>query len=250
MLNGVYQNAAAMTGLESWNNGIAQNLSQSMAPGYKQASVSFEGKTTGLMAYQSANGKAGFAESVTATSQATTDFTQGTLRHTGDAFEFALEEEGFFELRRPDGELVYTRDGQFHVNNEGELVSKQGYHVMSDTRNEITLIPDGGELSGELDGTLKQNGQTIGKIGVQVAADPSQLVRSHGGFALPEDSDMELYQTESKIRQGYLESSNVSATKEMVNLINVSRSFQLNQRAISNHDDLLGKAIRSLGGNT
>lgn len=239
-----------MTGLESWNNGIAQNLSQSMAPGYKQASIAFEGKENGMIGFEGAFGNAAYRPSVTATAQATTDFSQGSLRHTGDAFEFAFESEGFFELRTAEGEFVYTRDGQFHTNDDGELVSKQGYHVMSDTRNTIQLIPEGGELSGEIDGTLKQNGQTIGKIGVQVVEDKSQLVRSHGGFSLPKDATSKLFQSEATIRQGYIEESNVSSTKEMINLINVSRSFQLNQRTITNYDELLGKAIRSLGGNS
>lgn len=249
MLNGVYQNASAMSGLESWNNGIAQNLSQSMAPGYKQATVSFEGKQKGQIAFEGAFGATAYKPAVTATAVSATDFSQGALQNTGDSFEFALESDGFFELLTPDGTYVYTRDGQFHVNNDGELVSKQGFRVMSDSRSTIDLIPDGGELSGEVDGTLKQNGQTVGKIGVQDVQDKSQLIRSHGGFALPKDATTQLYQVEANIRQGYLENSNVSNTTEMINLINVSRSFQLNQRTISNYDDLLGKAIRSLGGN-
>lgn len=249
MLNGVYQNAAAMTGLENWNNSIAQNISQASTPGYKKANVAFEGVESGQIGVDSSFGNTLHRAAIQTKSMGSVDFTSGSSVTTHGEFDFAIEGEGFFELRSPDGQLVYTRDGQFKLNDNGELVSKQGFHVMSDARNAIQLIPDGGPLQGARDGTLRQGNQRIAELGVRDVQDPENLVRSHGGFILgPESSGIARQLDAPYLRHGALEQSNVSATTEMINLINVSRSFQVNQRVVQQHDEILGKAIQTLGG--
>lgn len=251
MLNGIYQNAASMSGLESWNNAIAQNLSQSSTPGYKKATLSFEGEANGLIGYQGTFENTLFRETVAASGKGSVDFSSGGVHSTNIPTDFAIEGEGFFELRMPDGQLVYTRDGQFKVNGEGELVSKQGFHVMSDDRTIIELIPGGGPLKGMPDGSLSQDGRPVAVIGLRDVQDKSELIRSHGGFVVNPNNaiDAEAVDRErTLVRHGALEESNVVSTKEMVDLIQVSRAFQLNQQVIRGRDDLLGKAIQSLGG--
>jgi len=237
-----------MSGLESWNNAIAQNLSQSSVPGYKKAHLSFEGKENGMIGYQGGFDKTLYKASITATTNDSIDFSAGNLTITGDPLEFGIDGEGFFELETPQGDFVYTRDGQFRLNDLGELVSKQGFHVMSDERQIIQTIPDGGEIKVAQDGALSQNGQQVATVGLRIIEDTSALERAHGGFALPEDSDVEAMLGEVKVRQGALERSNVSSTHEMINMISVSRTFQLNQQVIRTRDDLLSKAIQNLGG--
>lgn len=249
MLNGIYQNAAAMSGLESWNNSIAQNISQSSTPGYKKAMTAFEGVERGSIGTESAFGRTLERAQIQTTGFDSVDFTSGPVQITNNEFDMALEGPGFFELRAPDGQFVYTRDGQFTVNAEGEIVSKQGFYVMDDTRNPIKLNPGAGKLQVGIDGTLSQNGIKFTELSLRGIKDPENLVRSHGGFVLGPDSDrITRLLEEPVVRQGALEQSNVSATTEMINLINVSRSFQLNQRVIQQHDETLGKAIQALGG--
>ncbi|MDQ8202554.1 flagellar hook-basal body protein [Pelagicoccus sp. SDUM812003] len=248
MLNGVYQNAAAMTGLEAWNNSIAQNIAQSSTPGYKKAEISFDGVESGKIGVKGAFGDVLQRASIQTRGVSSVDFTSGNIKITNSEFDFALEGDGFFELRAPDGQLVYTRDGQFKLNDDGELVSKQGFHVMSDTRNIIQLVPDGGRLQSAKDGTLRQNGQKIAELSIRGISDPENLIRSHGGFVLgPNSNQITRHLEDPFIRHGALEQSNVSSTTEMINLINVSRSFQVNQKVIQEHDSVLEKAIRALG---
>ncbi len=249
MLNGVYQNAAAMTGLENWNNSIAQNISQSSTPGYKKAVLSFEGVEAGKVGIKNDFGNILEHASIQTKGVGGVDFTSGSIVTTNGDFDFAIEGKGFFELRADDGQLVYTRDGQFKVNDEGELVSKQGFHVMDDTRHVIKLRLGDGKVSAANDGTLSQNGAPLAHLSIREIGDPDNMVRSHGGFILgPNNTGYNRPVEDTIIRHGSLEQSNVSATTEMINLINVSRSFQVNQKVIQQHDDLLGKAIQSLGG--
>lgn len=249
MLNGVYQNAAAMTGLESWNNTIAQNLSQSSTPGYKKALISFEGVVTGKLGVQDPFGNTTYRPAVQTQGTGSVDFSNGPIQITDGEFDFAMEGDGFFELRAPDGQLVYTRDGQFKLNSDGELVSKQGFYVMDDTRNIIQIIPDGGKLQAATDGTLRQNGIKIAELGVRGVRDKSLMIRSNGGFVVVRpDENVMRHLNNPLVRHGALERSNVEGTTEMINLINVSRSFQINQRVIQQYDEVLNKAIRVLGG--
>lgn len=249
MLEGVYQNAAAMSGLEAWNNSVAQNLAQSSSPGYKKAVTAFEGAQKGSYGVSDDFGHVLQRAAIQTKGSDSVDFTAGPSRVTDGQYDFSLEGDGFFELRAPDGRMIYTRDGEFRVNPDGELVSKQGYHVMSDTRDTIELIPEGGVLQGAPDGTLRQNNQIIGQVGVRQIENPAELVRAHGGFALPAESrDPARHVEDARMRHGSLEQSNVSATHEMINLITLSRSYEINQRVIQQHDDRLGKAIQQLGG--
>ncbi|MBD5778655.1 flagellar hook-basal body protein [Pelagicoccus sp. NFK12] len=249
MLNGVYQNAAAMTGLESWNNSIAQNISQSSTPGYKKAVLSFEGVEAGKVGLKNDFGNILQHATIQTKGVGAVDFSTGSIVTTNADFDFALEGKGFFELRAPDGQLVYTRDGQFKLNDDGELVSKQGFHVMDDTRNTIKLRRGLGEFSAANDGTISQGGAPLAKLSVRDIQYPDQMIRSHGGFVIgPNDAGYNRDIDEPLIRHGALEQSNVSATTEMINLINVSRAFQVNQKVIQQHDEVLGKAIQSLGG--
>lgn len=238
-----------MTGLENWNNSIAQNIAQSSAPGYKKALLSFEGAEAGKVGIQDSFGQTLEHATIQTRGVGAVDFSSGSIVTTDGEFDFAIEGDGFFELRADDGQLVYTRDGQFKVNDEGELVSKQGFHVMSDSRNVIQLIPSGGPLQASSDGLLRQEGQRVAHLSVRRVENPETMIRSHGGFILGPDNDGIARAIETPfVRHGALEQSNVSATTEMINLISVSRSFQINQRVIQQHDEILGKAIQSLGG--
>jgi len=251
MLNGIYQNAASMSGLETWNNAIAQNLAQSSTPGYKKELLSFEGEANGMIGYEGSFDKTLFRETLQAKGVGSVDFSSGSILNTDIKTDFAIEGEGFFELRTPDGEFVYTRDGQFKLNDAGELVSKQGYFVMDDERNVIQLLPDGGDIKGMPNGSISQGNQEIAIIGVRSVGDPNQMVRTHGGFAINPEVTGEALAVDPdrvSIRHAALEQSNVSNTSEMVNLISVSRAFQLNQQVIRGKDELLGRAIQTLGG--
>jgi len=246
MLNGVYQNAAAMTGLENWNNAIAQNIAQSSTPGYKKAVLSFEGVAAGSVGTETVFGKKLEHASIQTRGIGSVDLSRGNVVHTDGEYDFAIDGEGFFELRAGDGQLVYTRDGQFKLNSDGELVSKQGFHVMSDTRGIISFTSSE-RLKGAPDGTIRK-GLTSAKIGIRSIDDAGAMIRSHGGFVATEEAGRARPVEEPLVRHGSLEQSNVSATTEMINLINVSRSFQVNQRVIQQYDSVLGRAIQTLGG--
>lgn len=245
MIQGLYQSAAAADGFEAWNNSIARNIAASATPGFKKTTVSFEGVAAGTLG-QGLSGQT-MQLRVSPSTRAATDFQPGDVRQTGDPLEFAIDGPGFFKLQKPNGSAVYTRDGQFHVASDGRLVSKQGYDVVGDS-GVIQLLPDGGLLSVDAEGRVHQGEQEVGSLTLYTFPNNDQLHRANGGYVVdPNRPQTPTTAETSRIRQGCLEMSNVSAIREMADLVLVSNALQANQRVIQTMDELSQRAVQSLG---
>ena len=175
-----------------------------------------------------------------------TDFTQGSVISTGEMVDVAIQGDGFFVVQTPNGE-AYTRDGNFSINQYGDLVTKEGYPVMG-LDGPITLgeefLTTGGDVVISSQGEVTLDGQYI---------DTLELARFEDSRALTK-MDNNLYSStaarlpfEGKLIQGYLESANVNPVTAMVDMITVSRAYETNQKMIQVQDSLLGKAVNELG---
>jgi flagellar basal-body rod protein FlgF len=240
VINGVYQNAASINALQTWNDVIAQNIAAATKPGYKGKSISFE---AALPAGSATDGSvARMPKMIT-----TTNFDQGEVRTTGVDTDFAIKGPGLFQFVRPDGQMVYSRDGGFRLNREGTIVNKQDFPVMG-LNGPIRLLPENGNLVAESDGTLWQGDQEVGQLALVQFPRPDHLVDAAGGYMIdrdrPQFASPVIYPL---INQGAIESSNISAIREMVDMISVNNAFQANQRVISSIDSALEKAIEILG---
>jgi flagellar basal-body rod protein FlgF len=236
---GVYQGAAAMLGLEQWQERISQNLAAGAAPGFKRDTLSF----AGVLAEQT-----GDAQRVAVpTASGRTDHSQGALRGTGNPNHVALQGPGFFKVEMPDGKVLYTRDGEFSVNHEKRLVNKQGFPVLGDA-GPIRLDASAGPPQIDHNGKIEQQGRVIARIALSNFADPTQLHRAPGGFIQRPGRELETVEgATGKLAQGFIEESNVSMIREMVDMITVSRAYETNARLISHYDEHLGKAVQTLG---
>jgi len=240
VINGVYQNAAALNALQTWNDVISQNIAAAPKPGYKGKSVSFEAALPRASATDGSVAR--MPKMIT-----TTNFDQGEVRITGLASDFAIRGPGFFQLVRPDGKMVYSRDGGFKLSREGTLVNKQGFSVMG-VNGPLQLVPENGELVAETDGKLWQGEQEVGQLALVQFSHPEDLVESTGGFMIDTDRPQAASPVVfPEINQGAIESSNISAIREMVNMISVNNAFQANQRVISSIDRAMERAVEVLG---
>ena len=106
---------------------------------------------------------------------------QGTLQPTGSPTDLGLEGPGFFAVQAPGGGRAYTRDGQFHVDRQGALLTKEGYPVLGDT-GPIRIDPQAGPISFGPRGELSQGGVPRGQVQLVEAADPSQLQHLSGSY--------------------------------------------------------------------
>ena len=152
----------------------------------------------------------------------------------------ALEGPGFFVVDAPQGEAL-TRRGDFRLDNEGRLVTQQGLPVLGD--NGPVHLNGTPQISA--DGSVRVAGEVVAQLRIAQVAAGSPLVPLNGdlyrGSPLPQGD------ATARVRQGFLETSNVESVQEIVRLVETMRHFETVQRYVRGYDDMMGKAISELG---
>lgn len=170
------------------------------------------------------------------------DFTAGKMQNTGNSLDLALSGRGFFIVRSGDV-TQYTRAGAFSRDADGHLVTPGGA-VLQANGGDLTVGM--GPLNILADGTILQDGQPADRLAIADFADPHVLQPSGAGtFTAPDGAAREA--ASPQIRQGVLETSNVSTADEMLSVMSALRSAEAGQRAVQVYDDLMGRAITAFG---
>ncbi len=174
-------------------------------------------------------------------------FTQGNLQQTGNTLDMAISGQGFFQILMPDGTTSYTRDGSFHVDSQGQMVTSNGF-----TLQPPVTIPAGAlSITIGQDGTVSvtQAGSTA--VTQAGAIQLANFVNSGGLQALGQNmySETAASGTPSTgtpgvsgmglINQGYVETSNVNVVEELVSMIQTQRAYEINSKAIQTSDQML-----------
>jgi flagellar basal-body rod protein FlgF len=169
------------------------------------------------------------------------DLRPGVLKSMSGALNLALEGPGFFVVETPQGEAL-TRRGDFRLDSEGRLVTQAGLPVLGDG-GAIHLQGSTPQIAP--DGNVRVNGEVVARLRIAQVASESQLTALGGDLyaanQLPEGNDA------ARVRQGFLEASNVESVQEMVRLMETMRHFESVQRFVRGYDDMMGKAISELG---
>ncbi|HEC20824.1 MAG TPA: flagellar basal-body rod protein FlgG [Gammaproteobacteria bacterium] len=172
---------------------------------------------------------------------------QGNMIQTENNLDIAIQGRGYFQILQPDGSLAYTRDGSFQVNEVGELVTAGGYQVdpaitIPNNAQSIAIGSDG-VVSVMLPGSAAPT--QIGNIQLADFQNPTglqpegeNLYSETAASGSPQNGTPGLNGLGSVV-QGALESSNVNAVKEMVELIETQRAYEMNSKAISTADQML-----------
>ena len=230
-----------------WQDVIADNLASSSVPGFRKQEISLAAVQAGLMPATSldATGAPQFFTVPKVTT--TTSFQPGELKFTGDRGDVALEGAGFFEVRLPDGNIALTRDGEFHANAQGQLVTKTGYAVLGDS-GPIQLDPNNKTpVTISTTGEVSQGPDLKGKLKITTFDNPALLTQISGGYFLANKPGLRSSPATATVRQGFIESSNTSEVREMANMITAMRTFEANQRIVQIQDERMGKVINDLG---
>lgn len=267
MMRSLWTAASGMIAQQNNVDTIANNLSNVNTVGYKTETAEFKSLLYQEMVSKttSANGEnkpigAQVGLGVR-NSSVTSHFTQGAFQPTDSQFDFAIDGEGFFALRTLDGEMAYTRNGNFYL-----AVSPEGGHMLTNSEGLAVLDSNGNPiyfeegLSSE-DITIDSDGEVClpdeknnpVKTGVKIAlfqfSNPSGLKKTSNSMYLEtEASGVAMNESEytnlkkSNVKQGYLERSNVQVADEMVNLIVAQRAYELNSKAITTSDEMMQTA--------
>ena len=183
------------------------------------------------------------------------DMRTGALKTTGEPLDVALESEGWFEVATPTGP-AYTRQGAFHADAQGRLVTAQGYPVMG-KGGEIRLTTSTPKIDAtgvvtEPDATFagaatNAPGIAVGQLTVVRFAHPKRLNRLGDGLVAPGPDLTMADDADIRIREGALEGSNVNSMDEMLQLMRTMRHFESMQKIAQGYDEMLGTALTKLG---
>jgi len=181
-------------------------------------------------------------------------FATGDLQITDETFDVAINGRGFFQITLPSGETGYTRNGQLHVNSDNQLVTAEGYLL----EPEITLPAEVQTVTIAADGIVSAvtpgtpNGAQVGQIQIADFVNPAGL-EARGQNFFVETAASGAPQPNNPgdagtgfLRQGALETSNVNAVEELVNMITTQRAYEMNSKVISTADSMLGFITQQL----
>jgi len=175
---------------------------------------------------------------------------QGPLQNTGNDFDFAITGQGYFQVELPSGETAYTRAGSFQVNENGELVTAQGYRLTPSITVPLEALEvnvnDSGEFLAKLPNqvTLSNLGQLqtarfVNPTGLEAIGDSLFVETEASGTPTVGTPGEEGY---GAIKQSILENSNVDVVQEITKLITAQRAYEMNSNVISTSDEMMGTA--------
>lgn len=174
------------------------------------------------------------------------DFRQGTLRATGSPLDMAIDGQGFFQVRTPQGDR-FTRDGRFKTDETGRLVTESGAAVLDEGGGEIVIDADKGKVSIGPDGTITQERDRVGKVGVFQFTSPAGLEKAGDNLYRNTSNLTPQPATGVKVRQGMLEGSNVNSVLEITRMVQVSRAYESTAKMMDSEADLSRRAVERLG---
>lgn len=195
-----------------------------------------------------------------------TVFEQGNLTPTHNPLDIALKGDGFIEVLTPNG-VRFTRKGNFSLNKDGELVTDQGFRVLSSVsvskeqlrdpaaaasipkpEERLLRLPTNSTLTISIEGEIFTKDGAVGKLSVVEFADKHAL-RKEGNslYITPDETNVVRDNIKTTVNQGFLEGSNVNAIEEMSELIKAHRHFESIQKAINAYDSISSKAANEIG---
>jgi flagellar basal-body rod protein FlgG len=174
-------------------------------------------------------------------------FSQGNFQQTDNPLDLVIQGRGFFQVRRPSGELAYTRSGQFHLDRDGNVVTSDGDPL----EPQITIPAEAQSITVGADGTVSytQPGQTAAQIAGQIQlanfANPGGLNSLGNSLFTPTDASGEPtvgnpggQEGLGSLMQGYVEGSNVSVVEEFINMIVSQRAYEASSKVVKAADDM------------
>ena len=236
MDNAIYASLTRQSGLMREMRVVANNIANANTTGFRREGVIFA-------EHLSALDRQGGTLSMADARGRMLDLNQGVLTQTNNNLDLAIEGDGFFMVETPDG-VRLTRAGAFTPGPEGELMNADGNRLLDEGQAPIILPAGAGSVSIGADGTLSSNGLPFGRIGVFIP--PEGETPTHQGGTLFSTTGAPEPAESPRIRQGFLEDSNVDPIMEITRMIEVQRAYELGQSFLDREDQRIRSAITSM----
>lgn len=241
MTRGMYTAATGMLANQTALDAISQNLANADTTGYKEDIPQFQSFGTSLLHRLSDSGQGpavgGLGQGVSVASLAT-DLTGGSLQKTGNSLDVALTGNAALVVQTPQG-LRLSQDGALTRSTQGLLVQTDGSTVLGQNGKPITIPAAAKDVTITQDGHIIADGKAIGQLRLAGLTSAATKVGDNQ-YTTP---SLTAPAVGSAVRQGFLETSNVSVVKEMVSMIAVNRAYETNQKMLKAEDDATDKAV-------
>jgi flagellar basal-body rod protein FlgG len=261
MMNALWVSKTGLSAQDTQLATVSNNLANVSTVGFKRDRVTFEDLLYQIRrqpgAQSSENNQLpsgmqiGTGVRIVATQK---EFTEGSLQVTGNALDVAINGRGFFEVLLPDGTTAYSRNGQFQLSRDGEIVNADGLLLQP----AITIPPSARSITVGKDGTVsivlpgESEAQQIGTINISDFVNPAGLEAIGGNLFLettasgnPTNGTPGLDGL-GTLQQSMLENSNVDVVEELVNMITTQRAYEMNAKVISTSDQMLQYITQNL----
>ncbi len=254
MIRALFSAGSGLTAQQLSIDNIANNLANANTAGFKARRTQFQD-----LLYQSFSqpGASAGAQTVIPSglqlglgarpSANTIDLTQGSFQQTNNPLDVVIEGKGFFQIRRPDGTIAYTRAGNFQLDKDGNVVTANGDPIEPG----ITLTAEAQNVTIAQDGTVSYTlaGQTAGQVAGQIQlanfTNPGGLNSIGNGLFLPTDASGDPAVANpggpeglGTLQQGYVEQSNVSVVEEFINMITSQRAYEAGTKVVKAADEM------------
>lgn len=277
MFKGFYTVATGMVAQQRKTEIITNNMANANTPGFKSDQSTIRSFPDMLMSAVKTNQiptqkgladktlhKVGALNTGVYLQETIADYTQGSIYSTGLSTDVALldstlpvdEASGnsgsiFFRLENPAGGESYTRNGNFVLDGQGNLVNPMGLFVLDSNGERIQLQNDAIRID-ENGAIFDENGTQVGTLGVSFSQNPDVLVKQDNGlFRTIDGVDLPSAFTENGVtfglQQAYLEGSNVDSARSMTDLLTAYRAFEANQKVLQAYDKSMDKAVNEIG---
>jgi len=256
MLRSLYTAATGMEAQQTKMDVIAHNLANTNTTGFKKSRAEFEDllsetiRSSGPPNAQGGSQPAALQVGLGVRTVSTTkSFQTGDMIGTNNPLDLAIEGQGFFRIQRPNGEMAYTRAGNFRVDATGRICTQSGEILdpaitVPQETTQLTIGGDGKVLAkvpGHDDPT------EVGTIELTMFANPGGLEALGGNMMLATAASGEPInlkpgeQSAGTLSQGFLEGANVKAVEEMIDMISTQRAYEMNSKVIQSADQMLQK---------
>jgi flagellar basal-body rod protein FlgF len=240
MQSSLYVSLSAQLSLHRRMDSIANNIANSSTAGYRTEEVKFET----LLSQTPADPVAFASTGDTYLSRRAGEFVK-----TDNLLDMAVEGDAWLAINTPAGQ-VYTRDGRMKMSENGDLQTLNGHAVLDVGGAPIQLDPTAGPPRIARDGMITQNDRQVSAIGLFTIDANAKLTRFENSGVVPDQpAAPALDFTKVGIAQGFVERANVNPVMEMTRLIAVSRAFDAVSAALSESENSLRDAVKTLGSN-
>ncbi len=254
MIKALYSAGSGMTAQQMSIDNIANNLANANTTGFKARRTQFQdllyqsflqpGAAAGSQTVVPSGLQLGLGARPSANSIV---FTQGSFTETDNPLDLVIQGKGFFQVKRPDGSTAYTRNGNFQLDKDGNVVTATGDPI----EPQITIPAQAQSITIASDGTVSytQPGQSAATVAGQIQlanfTNAGGLNSIGNGLFTPTDASGDPIVGNpggqdglGTLQQGYLESSNVSVVEEFINMISSQRAYEANTKVVKAADEM------------